>query len=122
MLCFLGSPVIVNGDEFQNIELQRVLDVNQSSGGLLGHQHNSRVHHMADSSILSSPGVSISSAGDMLREMVKSKETMVSQRGNYLRSDIGRYESVDSEVSDTSKLVSTYIFMIRPLRDVNNSL
>ena len=101
--------MVVNGDEFQNIELQRVMEANQaSSGGLLSHQHSTRAP-VQDPHVDSAQQTNIpmSSAGDMLREMVKNKETMINHRGNHLGSDIARYESVDSDVSDTSTLVST---------------
>ena len=104
--------MVVNGDEFQNIELQRVLEANgPSTGGLLSHQHNPRLHHtptVTDPHVdPSQPPIPMSTAGDMLREMVKNKETMIAHRGNHLGSDIGRYDSVDSEASDASTLVST---------------
>ncbi|PVD33451.1 hypothetical protein C0Q70_04707 [Pomacea canaliculata] len=131
-----SSSVIVNGDEFENIELARQSSQDQTRSSLgppaevsPHHVHHHPSHHpppteyqfqgdplgvMTDlnrnigkSTQASACDIVITDAdvnntsGDMLREMVKNKELLRSSRLDK------KFNSVDSEISEASTLVST---------------
>lgn len=125
--------MIVNGDEFENIELRKASDVGtpgqrvsnqrptqQPSNRQLDNNDNAKnaefmelsrnianlTHgHSSDSDRTRelSSGYG-SESGDMLREFVKNKELM---RTSARKKDLPRYSSVDSDASEGSTLVST---------------
>nr|KAG5689468.1 hypothetical protein BaRGS_021015 [Batillaria attramentaria] len=87
----VSSPVIVNGDEFENIEI----------AGLSPEEQSRHLQGATCDIIITDADVNTSS-GDMLREMVKNKELLRSTR---LQDK--KFNSVDSEISEASTLVST---------------
>ncbi|XP_050410636.1 MAP kinase-activating death domain protein isoform X2 [Patella vulgata] len=98
-----GSPVIVNGDEFENIEINRDINLNMRSLDNTGDlNRNTQKGHSCD--IIITDHTDIPSAntrsGDMLHEMVKNKELIKTSR-------LDKFSSMDSEMSDASTLVST---------------
>ena len=120
-----GSPVIVNGDEFENIEVHNItIDTGSDSNNSNGHdgsEHNSKTQTKTkDSSdltrddTLKSQPVSGSEfdrqyssgygseSGDMLRELVKNKELILK---SVRRNNVSKCSSVDSDLSDGSTLV-----------------
>lgn len=90
---FSGVPVVVNGDEFQNIELQRVSDANNR-----GDRDIRSESRMSDTS--SDVESRDKKTGEMLRDMVRNKDMM--NRGLLSK----HYDSCDSEMSDSSTVVS----------------
>jgi hypothetical protein len=112
----IGPTVIVNGDEFETIELRKATGNNtivtdaaeprtlqadgskalyspqQPNAALLGDLDRQR-----DSSGYGSE------SGDMLRELVKNKELMKTPR----RKNLSKLSSLDSDISEGSTLVST---------------
>ncbi|XP_074660769.1 MAP kinase-activating death domain protein-like [Tubulanus polymorphus] len=111
-LVTLGSPVVFNGDEFENIELKKAAtpdidlppdrrrdsgkDVAETCRNLEGLTIKSGENGGSGS------GNGGTDSGDMLRELVKNKELMKNRRADVMQ----RYGSVDSEMSDSSTLVS----------------
>ncbi len=110
-----GVPVVVNGDEYENIEIRRadehsgvpitgpheLTDANRNLANLTmsGHMSGnlSDLERQRDSSGYGSE------SGDMLRELVKNKELM---RANRTRKHLSKLSSADSDISEGSTLVS----------------
>ena len=139
----VGSPVMVNGDEYENIELRpadavnlpdKSVDPSGNGHGGAGHAP-AHLHRDVDNNVMhgdhplmennrnlilspqqqgsifgsdhdrtrdSSSGYG-SESGDMLRELVKNKELMKTAR----RKNISKFNSMDSDISEGSTLVST---------------
>lgn len=111
-LAILGSPVIVNGDEFENIEIQNVpdaaaLEAMQQGGRLLLDPHHESDVNRNVTSKSKKCDIVLTSAPepgkDVMREMVMNKEVM---KSTSKRLD-NRFNSMDSEMSEASTLVST---------------
>ncbi|XP_064600002.1 MAP kinase-activating death domain protein-like isoform X3 [Liolophura sinensis] len=125
-----GSPVIVNGDEFENIEIQTVenLQALQNASGTGGNQttyiplppgKGTSARDLAKAAIVNNNtkahprcNIVVTQAdqengnlhqGDILREMVKNKELMNINKQDKMK----KFSSLDSEVSEASTLVST---------------
>ena len=133
IFAFVGSPVIVNGDKFENIEMRRASDMLPTSSRMdnrpqNGHtttivspdgNDNSQLRDMIEINrnlqnlVLGAQTIDVekrdyssgyaSESGDMLRELVKNKELMRVGR----KKELTRFSSVDSDVSEGSTLVST---------------
>ncbi|XP_041365425.1 MAP kinase-activating death domain protein-like isoform X2 [Gigantopelta aegis] len=113
----IGSPVIVNGDEFENLEIpvmsdssghsdnsvggtvRPVMDLNKNVGKppLPVHQPV----RTCDIIVTDLDESSVSArSGDMMHDMVRNKELLKSTR-------LDKFNSLDSEISEASTLVST---------------
>lgn len=115
-----GSPVLVNGEEFENIEIQSLSEMSSSGGGTTGgavlltkkpaidHNRNPTktspaagqtcdivITNMDPETKLESP----SAGEDVMKQLVKNKAILENNRDKRL--------SIDSEVSEASTLVST---------------
>ncbi|ESO97902.1 hypothetical protein LOTGIDRAFT_103875 [Lottia gigantea] len=101
----LRSPVIVNGDEYENIEIHPDVNLNMRSlDNVQGSRQdqNRNVHKHSCDIIVTDHDIPSANtrSGDMLHEMVKNKELIKASR-------LDKISSVDSEMSDASTLVST---------------
>ena len=99
---------MVNGDEYENIELRRQEDMSPDSRHKGLDQSDARAMQFGGLSDPERGGRGDSSgygseSGDMLREMVKNKELMKTSR----KKNLPKLSSVDSETSEGSTLVST---------------
>ncbi|KAI0213008.1 MAP kinase-activating death domain protein [Lamellibrachia satsuma] len=128
MVAALGSPVIVNGDEFENIEVHSItIDTgsdSNNSNGLASSEHNSTAQRKTkesskvtrDETLKGQPVTLVSGdldrqyssgygseSGDMLRELVKNKELMLK---SVRRNNFSKCSSVDSDLSDGSTLMT----------------
>ncbi len=132
-----GSPVIVNGDEFENIEMRRVSDLFPTSSGRVDNRPQNG-HTAAGGGVQSPDGNDNSQLRDMieinrnLQNLVIGAQTIdvekrdyssgyASESGDMLRElvknkelmrigrkkELTRFSSVDSDVSEGSTLVST---------------
>ena len=119
-----GSPVIINGDEFENIEVHNLTidaagsEGNRSNGHDGKEQHSttpSRTEDYGDATRGPPPvGVGTSDldrqyssgygseSGDMLRELVKNKELLMK---SVQRNNLSKCSSIDSDLSDASAMV-----------------
>ncbi|XP_064633994.1 MAP kinase-activating death domain protein-like isoform X3 [Lineus longissimus] len=97
-----GSPVVFNGDEFENIELKPkgkvslgdIRDVDNNRQDLSETQRN------LDN--LNINKAEVSEGGDILRDLVKNKDLMKGRHGG-----LPKFSSMDSEMSEASTLMST---------------
>ena len=125
---FLGSPVIVNGDEFENIELKHGMDCHQADAIEQSYadvkrdfdnnnsEDNRIAGKMAAGSVppLATGAFALdlekqrdssgyaSESGDMLRELVKNKELMEVTK----KKSLTKTSSMESDISDSSLMVS----------------
>ena len=79
LLLLPGSPVVVNGDEYENIELRQNTDAPDNPGEPRCPPDPTRAFSQGVSEIerqRDSSGYG-SESGDMLRELVKNKEAMI---------------------------------------------
>ena len=118
-----GSPVIINGDEFENIEVHNLTidaagsESNRSNGHDGKEQHSttpSRTDDYCDATKGPPAGVGTSDldrqyssgygseSGDMLRELVKNKELLMK---SVQRNNLSKCSSIDSDLSDASAMV-----------------
>ena len=113
-----GSPVIINGDEFENIEVHNLTIDAAGSEGNRSNGHDgkeqtttpsrpddaTRVPPLVVASELDrqySSGYG-SESGDMLRELVKNKELLMK---SVQRNNLSKCSSIDSDLSDASAMV-----------------
>ncbi|KAJ8299057.1 hypothetical protein KUTeg_023117 [Tegillarca granosa] len=118
MVAALGSPVLVNGEEFENIEIQSLSEMSSSggtSGGAVLLTKKPAIDHNRNPTKISTTGgqtcdIIITNTDpeskldspigeDVMRQLVKNKAILENNRDKRL--------SIDSEVSEASTLVST---------------
>ena len=135
LFAIVGSPVIVNGDEFENIEMRRTSDLLPTSSRMDNRPQNG---HTTTGGVLSPDGNDNSQLRDMieinrnLQNLVLGAQTIdvekrdyssgyASESGDMLRElvknkelmrvgrkkELTRFSSVDSDISEGSTLVST---------------
>ncbi|KAJ8299529.1 hypothetical protein KUTeg_023589 [Tegillarca granosa] len=119
MVAALGSPVLVNGEEFENIEIQSLSEMSSSggtSGGAVLLTKKPAIDHNRNPTKISTTGgqtcdiiitntdpeskLDSPSGEDVMRQLVKNKAILENNRDKRL--------SIDSEVSEASTLVVNY--------------
>ncbi|KAK2153965.1 hypothetical protein LSH36_280g00042 [Paralvinella palmiformis] len=110
-----GSPVVVNGDEYENIEIRKAEDLETHDyakdidgnrnlrNAVLTQQSPVGAGNLSDIERQRDSSGYGSESGDMLRELVKNKELMKVSR----KKNLSKLSSADSDISDGSTLVST---------------
>lgn len=104
LLIISGSPVIVNGEEFENIEIRKINDGGSTNKQIVDQNRNTPkslpVQQQCDIIVTKTDTTDLKSPTDVLHHIVRNKE-LINQQGMDKRC------SIDSEVSEANTLISS---------------